>query len=369
MDRFRKFIFSKISRVNTMFVKLMVSFLIIILLLSIFYTVAYNFSIIEMESEKINSTNKINDYTADKLNGMFSQLRSTLVKIEQDNVFFPLSQGVNITAFDKKLLKEKITEYKISNEIILRFVKVIFILPLNDTENIVTSESTFNVDRFFDFFYSNSDYNKKFWMGEIKKDFTFRYYPSKIYRSYYNYENEYPLKDMLMPVAIKRKINSNFIMVALVDINSLFKYIDKYSIDNFYILNEYEDLIYSTENAKPMDYKYFSTNVQYNKYKDGYLFVRKSDENNLLYGNFLPNTKLQQLLKRTNVIFKLVSIISFLISIVISVFFVKRFNNPVKQIVEIIKKSKKEEHNLETGKPVTDLRIYLTASNRSFRKM
>jgi len=322
---------------NSMFIRLMAGYLLIIMITSIFYLISYNFYVKNIENEIINNASHTIDNKKDKLDEKLYQIKNMLLRISSENAFSPVISGQQTPYVQKQILTTFSEKYKVSNEYILKYIKTIFVLPEDSYNNILTFDTTVRSDRFFEVFYKNPTYTQEFWMKEIEKEFTFNFYTTSIFEDYLYYSFEKVCYHTLMPMAFKRNQNSAFIMVALINIDTLYASIDNY--DNFYIHNLNNELLYPIEqniNFSPME---IDSSVQYCKTENGYLFSRRSSEGNMIYSTFLPNASLKQQLKKTNSIFRLIAVISLLFSLILSIYLVKIFNDPVKQIAGIIKNS------------------------------
>lgn len=322
---------------NSMFVRLMLCFILIILISSTFYFIAYNFFISNIEQEIINNASYSIDYKADKFDEKLYQIKNVLLNIISEKAFSSVISGHQTHYAQKQIVDLFKDKYIISSEGILKYLESIFVLPEDSNKNVLTMESTFDSERYFGAFYQNTSYTKDFWLGEMKKDYNFCYYPTGIFLDYSNYKNKNPLSHTLMPLALKGDNNSSFIIVALIDINTLYHSIDK--TDNFYIFNYENELIYPLEQNTDFSYENILTDAQYEKTKSGYVFSRRSGEDKLIYTTFLSNASLKQQLRKTNTTFRLIAVISILLGIVLSSYIVKVFNDPVKQIADIIKRS------------------------------
>ena len=322
---------------NSMFIRLMLCFLLIILISSTFYFIAYNFFISNIEREIINNASYSIDYKADKFDEKLFQIKKVLLNIISEKVFSSIISGQQTHYAQKQIVDLFSEKYKISSEDTLKYLESIFVLPEDTQKNVLTMESTFNSERYFGAFYKNPSYTKDFWLKEMKKEYTFRFYPTDIFLEYSNYNSKNPLSHILMPLALKGANNSSFLIVALIDVNKLYHSIDKK--DNFYIYNYERELIYPLEQDKNFSTEDILIDAQYKKTNNGYLFSRQLGEDKLIYATFLSNAALKQQLRKTNTIFRLIAIISILLSIFLSIYIVKVFNDPVKQITDIIQNS------------------------------
>jgi len=330
---------------NSMFIRLMLSFLLIIIISSTFYLIAYNFFIHSIESEIVSNASYSIEYKAAKFDEKLNQIKNLLLNLTAEPAFSPVVTGQLTPYAQNQIVSAFADKYLISNEFILEYVQSIFVLPTDKHRNVLTMEATFKADRFFQAFYTNQRYAESFWLNEIGSIFTYKIYSTAVYLDYANYNYKEPIQKILLPLAFKREENSSFILIALVDAVPLYHSIDK--TDNFYIFNTTGELIYPLSPNENFSSADIEPLTQYRKTKQGYLFTRYSQENGLIYSTFLSNAALRQQLQRTNLIFQIIAAASVLISIILSVYLVNIFNNPVKQIASIICQSSVSADNIK----------------------
>lgn len=340
---------------QSMFLKLTLSFILIIFLCSSFYLFSYNIFIKNIEEEIINNTSERLDNVANKINTTFQEVKDIMLKITIEDFFISVREGKEISPYVQMLIIDTFKNYKKLIDYKKLCMNILFILPETSNNNIITSESTLNAKSFFDLFYSNEIYTRDFWHAELKENFSFKFYPLSTFMDKSHYVSKHDVEYPLMPIAFKEKNNSNFIIVTLINLEELFYAIDQNFVSNIFILDQNHNMLYSSfdseynandvaflglNNEKHKIYNYFSSSgnsLNYVKTNYGYVFYRYSKDSNLTYGKLLPNTKLREQLSKTNLIFNIITIVSLLTSFFISLLIVKKFNDPVRQIMDILK--------------------------------
>lgn len=330
---------------NSMFIRLMACFLLIIIISSTFYYIAYNFFISNIEQEIVNNSSRAIKYTADKMDEKMQQIKNLLIGISSEKEFTPVINGQITPSAQNRILTMFSEKYKASFDYILQYINDFYILPEDAHRNIITMNTTISSERFFEAFSSNPSYTMEFWLNEMQREFVINYYPTGDFFNYTGYLNEKPVKNNLMPLAFKRNMYSNFIMVVLVDINALCKSVSNF--DNFFIVDSGGELLYTYNGDISVSGMKFDIPGSYKKTETGYLFTHASTQGNLKYVTFLPNDKLKQQLNKTNSVFRLIALLSILSSVITSIYLVKIFNNPVKQIVRIIRNSNNETDDIK----------------------
>ncbi len=217
-----------------------------------------------------------------------------------------------------------------------------FIVYIKEFDYVITRNSTFEKEAFFDRFYKSKYYTDDFWKDEIKKEFMYKIYPEKEFLIG-NWPNQ-SKSQCLIPVVLKHLTNSDFVLIALIDMKSFLYDLDAKFMKDFFIYDANGTRVYPVE-ASPEEPDWFEIrenvlkNSGYSKIDNGYLFSYNSNQNFLIYCKYYPDTVIRNQINETNKIMTLIILTAMLISILLSVYIVKKFNNPVKQMYQLIKGS------------------------------
>ena len=87
----------------------------------------------------------------------------------------------------------------------------------------------------------------------------------------------------------------------------------------------------------------------YTKLNNGYIFALENDVNELKYYKFYSNVPVKQQINKILVMIQFIIVCSIIVSGLIVIYIVKRFNNPVQQIVKLIRMQESNEgHNISS---------------------
>ena len=319
----------KFGWTSSLFTRLMLGFLLIILIVLFAQVFSYRMYINIMQEETITNTNERLDNLVSKLSKYFYDVHDTLVEASLDKAFRQVSNGGIIDNYDEKL----ISEVFLASMRHLQFVNNIVLLNKNSAF-VVTQNGTFMKNEFFNQFDFGGRYTEDFWMKETTKNFTYRYYPAATVRD--TSSSSTPVTCDLLPVAIKRLGNSNYIMIAFIDVNGLTESIEKRFVEDLYLFTEDRAMIYPiTAGGSGIELP-LENPSGFQKINNNLLFYKK--EYGLSYYKIIPFSQITDELKPTEIVFLLVILVSFTASLVISVCLARRFNSPVKQILENMQK-------------------------------
>lgn len=324
----------KISK-NSLFHRLLLSFFVIIVLFSTFYFVAFYFYQHNMREEIIEYNKTNMEHTQENFDSFFNDLKKGIYGLYFES---------NILGFNHKLYSQNLKDLILANEINAVLIKekmnnthlfIDNILAYYKEESFVIDvQGTYSVTDFAQN-YESSLYNEDFWESDIKrKTENYSIYPVD---SFYDYDSNQSIQNMLMPVKIEHDFSNNLIFIIFIDAQKLFSN-KHFSInDQLIVLNQNDDVIYSTSNIDPSSLPGPDEEKGYVKYDGDYYFYKDGEQGNLTYINIIPSERISAQLFNWNMIFIMILILSIVISILTAIYLSRRINNPMKRIIESIK--------------------------------
>jgi len=320
---------------KSMFSKLIIGFIVVILVISSCQLMINYIYTKNMEEEITNNTSEKFNNTVNEFEQYFSEIESKLLKDFYLEFFTYIKSPKYLDDKDQVMI-DKLQKYLVNHSYLQDFVVLI-----DKFDYILTTEGTYNKKNYFDIFNKNGLYTEKFWMGEMKKDFTYKIYPAdefEVYTGIQTYKQRYS-----MPIALKNNRNSNYILIAFIDIKNFSNDLVPAFMEDFDIYSNNGELIYPEKGQanRVISEEMVSKDdmPQFIKLNNGYIFTRKSVRNSLVYCKYYPNTAVVQQIHEANRLFTIIILLSIIISLALSVYIVRKFNNPVKQIYRLIKES------------------------------
>lgn len=317
-------IFSK-----SLFTNLIFSFIVIILILSSFNIFSYKFYIDSIEEQIINNTNERLYNVFDNFEQYFDIIQKTIIRLYLEEDIQHILRKNTLSDYDVHTIYNIFTQYR--ND--FPYVPMFYLLT-DKSDFVITPYATYNKHSFFNTFYNNPIYSKDFWMAETEGSFKHKLYSASDF-IYYSNPGKASLYH-LMPMAFKGSYNADHIVIALVDIVSLARDIDSSFMKDFYIVDNGNSIFQTGVSDTDLSSLSLDWGNGFKKIDEGYLFSLKSSSRGLTYYKLVPNDEIKSELRKTNLIFAIFIIISIIISFAISLYMVVKFNNPVKQIAEII---------------------------------
>lgn len=340
-----KIVQNRIFAFKSVFAKLVAGFTLVILIVSSFNLVLYRYYTQNIEAEMLGNATQRLDNISGKFDNYFERLRGVFLNIyDQDELNGVLNKR-ELSAYDMRETANILGKYTTR----LEGISTLFIYS-QGTDYIMSSSGSDSSESFFGKIYGSSSFNKDFWLLEMKDSFNFKIYWVDGFTDRANFNAA--TTRQLLPVAFKLTNRSDFIIVALIDIGMLGQFFDKNFTENFYIINHEEKMLYISEAEKDMinAAKDYSGNPV--KLEEGFAISKDSDIGQFRYVKFISSVFLKNQLVRNNTIFAAVLLVSFIVSLFVSVFISGRFYSVVRRIVEVLKKSQEVDEN---SKNITEL--------------
>lgn len=329
LNRFR-------SASRSLFGRLMLSFLAVIILLA-----AFNFFTFFYLKEKI--FNEIIHYNLLNMNHViesyennFRLVKTTLVGLNQNDQWM-----VNLNILRNVKAKngyDKIEDVKAATKPFytnpfLHLDNVIFYFH-NDAY-VLEKEGTLSADDMFSKYYVSPAYPLSFWKRQFAEDYFFRTFPAAEFREKTALTDT--SKGLLLPVILKTTSYHDVYFIAMLDAQELYK-TNYYNTGHpFFILDANGEALYSTSSSLHMEA--LSNLPRQSSYfeKNGYyFFYGKGEETGFTYISAVPIKSISSQLLGLNLMLITLLLVAILISISTSVLFSLKLNHPVRKMLELM---------------------------------
>lgn len=338
---------------NSLFIKLFSSFLVIILILTGFSIFSFKHYYDTMIDNMIDGSSEAFRVNTSKY----------------DEYFTDLYDNVNSLNFEINMYKLVSSEEPYPYEMVdafnalrksLPFVDTIF-LVIQGKDFVITHEGSYNSDFFLENKTTNHD--QSFWLSLVSEPFNILYLKSEITGSA-------PASSRrLLPVVFKPSfVNSEFHSVkyyfcTLIDIEGLYKSINMGS-DPFFCILDGNGLLYSTDNTLVSDINDYKKGETVIKNKSTYVLYSDSELYDLVYAKIYPLNELNSVALRLCIVLLYVFIVVLLIATAISVFFTIRFRNPIAKIAETIaSRSGNPDSTVNINTSISEVRLITSRLN------
>jgi AraC-like DNA-binding protein len=342
-------------RWNSLFVKLLSGFLLIIALLLSFNVLSFAFFQTNIQKEIIdhntlNLKNTVNGYEQ-----QFRHVESDMMRLYFNERFTTLVGGNDQPNYNAVATVKTEMNALLSNKLL--YLENVFIL-FRDNTFVIERESTTNTVNMFTKFYVSEPYGPVFWQRQFAENYTFRVFPAAGFREY-KYDKSVADKGELLPVVIKNKFNSQYIVAALLDAKSMFRSLHYNGEDRFFILGPDGKPLFQSKSVEEADGKpawngslpgdlAFTGREGYSFRDDRYYFYKKGVNSDLIYVNVIPNVRIASQVERLNLLLLGIMAVAVVVSLLISVWLSMRFNSPIQGMIRLLQKSG-QPHRLNTN--------------------
>ncbi|KRE73821.1 helix-turn-helix domain-containing protein [Paenibacillus sp. Soil750] len=323
-------------KTNSLFAKLMISFLVVIAVLVLFNFASFLFlkSKIHQEIVKYNQSNL--NHTVEQYENHFRLTWETIISLNQDDIFRAnlnmLRNVQEFNAYDKVGSVMSAIKVLIANPFLS--IDNIMIYFKNDSY-VVEKEGTSGAKDLFSRYYASSEYPPEFWFRQFDESYTYRLIPASSFTEIS--ANIQKNKGQLLPVVIKLMPYKDMYFIVMLDPKKMFNSYHYSDHSNFYILDEEGATIFSSSPSvkAPLGQSLDGQNGSFTG-DNLYYFYQKGQQTGLTYVSVVPIKSISNQLMGLNILFITLLLIIILLSIVTSVVLTMRLNRPVKKIIEAV---------------------------------
>ncbi|SEO30165.1 helix-turn-helix domain-containing protein [Paenibacillus sp. OV219] len=154
--------------------------------------------------------------------------------------------------------------------------------------------------------------------------------------------------ERVLPYLFRSKLYPDYEFLAFIDVDLFYRDYHQSINDNFYMLSPQGEVLYSSGLTASQPLPELKSGKDWVKQSRNYYFYKTGNTTGLTYVNIIPESSISKRLIRLNVTLIVLLFVSVVISAALSVLFSKRFNNPVRKIVESIR-SLNENKELARG--------------------
>lgn len=326
-----KFLSNYLS-LNTLFVKMLMYFLVVIILLSVYNIWTMSFYSNHVSSEIVNYNRTLMRNTVDSFEKQYNTWKSALLSL-QHNEFV---QNIDRQAREKGrrgidyLQVNKVNEQirSLSNQTYYHLDNVM--IYYHNHGFLIEKDGIVSEDRMFGHYYTSSDYPLSFWKQKESNAPFLEALPA----SRFNINPDGRTKELL---PLKTHVASNsWAIIALVDVKKWYESYKGMAGSHFFLLDNNGRLLFRSadEGFDPAQIPNWDGKKEWVLSKGTYYFFEKGDRSGLTYVNVIPYNNLHKSISRMNWIAILLFALTLLIGFGASLFFSRSINRPVKRIIQ-----------------------------------
>ncbi|RAV23152.1 AraC family transcriptional regulator [Paenibacillus contaminans] len=352
---------------NSLFTKLLLGFIVIIVISFIFNALSFKFFTGSIREEVIM-------YNKSNMSNTVSKYEEHFQLMEEVAMSFYNNRNVTVLSRDK-------TNIFAMNDLALEFSTLVTNYKNLGLDNmflyngrhsfLVDKSGLMKEDDMFAKQYISPEYDAAFWAKQFDEDYSMRIFPAADFtRKMFNGSIEPAGK--LFPVIIKSKLQKQYYIAALLDASAIYHKYHLSVSDFFYMADGSGNLYYSsgTQGQTVSPQSFDATGHYYTK-NDNYYFYAKGEKSGLTYVNVIPNQNIASKISRLSAILVLLLAISIVLSLLISVLLSIRFKSPIQKIIDSMYKM---NPNIQLGSKINEFNAIvdnlrtIIASNRSIHK-
>lgn len=318
---------------QTLVFKVFFSFLVIILLFSVFNLLSVHLFNRSVQNEIIQYNRLMLRNAAERYETHLERIRTLL---------FDIYMNEQVVAFNRQLHRktEDEIDYWKAGDVLksLRspaynpmFFLNNFFLYFDSQNLIVEKEGTVEAEMMFTKFYESDAYPLSFWKEELARDSNYVLHPEETFTvSTLNSSVDV----QLIPFSF-RATSSNYLAIALLDARALQEAFFGSDNRHFMILTQDGSLLYRSSDALAAEeIPSFANGKEYGLSGDYYFFIDRGAD--LTYVTAVPYANIASQVRNASLMLLLICAVSIVIGVFVSVFLSRKINRPVKQMVTSI---------------------------------
>lgn len=321
---------------QTLVFKIFISFLVIILLFSSFNLLSIHLFGKGVQKEIIQYNRLMLKNTAERYQTHLERMKTLL---------FDLYSDKDVVAFNRQLLRKGQSDIEFSSA--MEFMKPLraqaynpmlylhnVLIHFNTPSIVFEKEGSVEADMLFSKFYVSEDYPLSFWENNLRDSRNYRLHAEETFTvSTLNSA----LNLQLIPFSF-RVPASNYQVIALLDANLMREaYYGEDDNRQFMILEKDGSLLYSTSGRlAATDIPEFNESEDYILSGDYYFFRETPADSSLTYVTAVPYSNIATRVRTTTLTLILISGAAIIIGLLASVFFSRKINRPVKDMVTLL---------------------------------
>ncbi|GBG11037.1 hypothetical protein PAT3040_05816 [Paenibacillus agaridevorans] len=321
---------------NSLFFKLLVSFLIIIVVLLSFNILSFLFFKTSINEELIQSNRFILNKTVDSYEKQIELINKNMTNIILDSRINLLKNMTNDTLNYEIILQMNKEMASLASNEMLNLDNVL--LAFKSSDYLLDKDGLVDFDKMFSTFLVSAQYPANFWKNQFNLPYHLSVFPAAEFKKYN--QGKIPSPDVeAIPLLVQNLLDKQVYMIAFLNADQMFTNYNYVNTVKFQIVGRDGNIVYNSDKSLATVSMDSETNKQEGFFKQDnvYYFYKKSNATGLTYINAIPYKTVASKIVQLNYVLIAVLIVSIVASLAISIFLSARFNNPFQKIIETIK--------------------------------
>lgn len=314
---------------RTSFSRLLGGFILVILIVASANILSCGVYVRNLEKEVRRNAEERLDNLISGFEWQVAEIQKELLRIYRSELFSSVSEHMNPSSFSVTLLANEMRDSILVRDASVRDV----FLVLEDSDYVISAFGVYGADVFFRTAYASDSYTRDFWYGMLQGAAGYGSYPAREFAVGGAGASTSPV---LMPVTFRAAGGPRFVLVAYLDIANLLLSLEPTFSEDLEIYRDGQ-LLFPPGSAGAHGKVPPASGERFGRSGGGFEYARVSESSGLLFYKRVPATAIDRQIAQSAWIFALVILVSLAASAVISVYVVRRFNDPVKAILSLMK--------------------------------
>ncbi|SDE02489.1 Helix-turn-helix domain-containing protein [Paenibacillus sp. UNCCL117] len=308
---------------SSLFIRLLISFLIIISLLVAFILYSVVFYRGNIKEQVINYNTLGLEKTTENYENLINNIHSSILTLSLE---LPDAQGQDFDYWNAFKTMQK-TQLLLSNPYL--YLENLLLMNKNAGFTLESGRGA-DTDVMFQSYYNSPDYDAAFWKEQYREPYKFRVLPESSFAEVSAIGRTEERR--LLPIVVKYERQPDFYTIAMARGDRIFSALGQTVNDRFYILNEQGHMLYASDKSLPPYIPKLADKAGH-IIEDGVYYFYRTGASGLTYMHVVPDNTISSQV-RWNFSFVLLLVLTIAISVIVSLLLSARLNKPVKRIIE-----------------------------------
>lgn len=341
---------------TTLFTKLLLGFLAVILLLAAFNLVSFFYLKRQIHQEIVKYNELSINHAVEGYEDHFRLTREMVLGLNQNSLWATHINLLRHARVNKAYgyVNDVIAEMKQLYTNPFLYIDNLIIDFRSDTY-VIEKDGTSSAKAMFGTYYISPSYPPEFWDRQFDESYAYRVFPAAAFTE--NTAGHTVSKGVLMPMIIKMMPYRDMYFIVMIDAQKLTQDLHVSISDQFYILNADGQPLYQTSaDMKSGLVTSFDPDRSFMQTKDYYYFYKKGAGTGFTYVSRVPVQSISgQLLNLNLILLSLLAIVGVLI--VLTFLFSRRMHQPIRLIVDELKGYEADAGSGTDNEPVREIEL------------
>lgn len=311
-------------------------------------TISYIAFIDIVKKETYSSLTKDINLVIEEIDTLLKNNSNISFDIQNIPIFETINKNIPLDMVELSSLRNEIRHIVDTYD---KYVNNVIVYP-RASDYLLTLSGTYPKKTFFETYYSNSKYTYDFWQNQFNADYSTKYFESSVFAPQTIIPSGEPQR--LAPIVSKVRYSSTYLIIVLIDEKELRMSLDYPFTDTLVAVSAQGTILSSNFTGDQLTYADLNdaldskTAAILEDNSDGYTYIRKSLETDVIYSDYVSSAILNEKLFTTYSIPFLLTILAFFVGLLMAFLISKYISRPIQDLKALFEKISVDDNHRES---------------------